>query len=130
MERRYLKLQIQSNGAAKCTQNTFKCTVNLPPKWIKEMGITPDNRKVVLSFYSEEEKYINISKFETENDIKKENEVLALLKVRKNTQNSYAWSIRIRWSWVKEMNLTKEDNLLIVSYNNDTKEIIIQKANK
>ena len=114
---------MHSNGAAECTKNTFKCTVNLPTIWVKDMGITSEDRKVVLSFYPNNK--IKIKKYNE--DELKENEVSILLQVRKTSINRRAWSVRLRWSWINEMNITKEDNLLIVSYNDD-KEISIQKA--
>lgn len=61
MERRIANIIIQAPGGT-AAQNASTYKLSLPTNWVRELGITPENRQVVLSF---DGKSITISRRQT-----------------------------------------------------------------
>ena len=53
MEQRVLKIMFNKSGGT-ASKNSYSPKLSIPKNWLDEMGITPDDREVIVGFNGKE----------------------------------------------------------------------------
>ena len=107
-----VKMKISKAGG-NASSGSYKYMVVLPGSWVKEIGVTQEDREVFIE-YKDDSILITKDCSKLNDTIKKVK--VSIVKVDKNFPDKLKYRISVPPKWAKDMGITLEDREIIIDF--------------